>query len=1596
MYCRILVSSFVLLAFGFFFAARAATFTVSKTADTNDGVCNADCSLREAIIAANANGTGADTINFGISGGAAGVKLISVNSSLPDIATTLTIDGTTQSGYAGAPLIELNGANASNGKGFSIDSHYIPDPVSLTVKAIAINNFSFYGIEADCATCNVAVYGCYIGTNAAGTIAAKNGTGISLTVAATSIINIGGTGANEGNVISGNGSEFLGGSGIRIYTSSSGFSAGTPQVNIRGNRIGINASGTADLGNYEDGIRIAPGDDNTTAEINIGGSSTASRNVISGNDGNGVNIFGDEAKVEIYNNYIGTNAAGTADLGNSLDGINLGGQSDVTIGGTIVFGGVSSSIGNVISGNNRHGINIDAGWLADIFIKRNRIGTNAAGTGALGNSQNGIFANKIGAVLKAFIIGSETNSDDGNLISGNLGDGIRLDATISGIGIYGNSIGTDANQTVAVPNGSDGIEIAGAANLIGKANNAAARNIVSGNAQNGIRLTGAASIGNKIENNSIGADASGNALGNGANGVLVVSNASGNFIGGAAINAGNVVAFNVLDGVAVSSGVNNAIEQNAIYSNGDLGIDLGASGVTANDALDADTGANNLQNFPVLTSASTAQFKGFLNTTPNSNVNVQIYRADSCDASGNGEGRYFLGTLPLTTDNNGDVNFTVTTIPLTVGQIITATATDASGSTSEFSACRTVTPPPGNFSLTAAVYSVNESNSTMTIGVIRSGGSFGAVSVDYATANGTAIAGQDYAATAGTLNFADGQTSKTFDVPIINDALDEPIESLTIALSNPSSGANLGVPSSAILNIADNDNPPTISITDVSLAEGNQGATNFVFSVNLSAPSGFDISVNYATANGTANAPVDYISTNGTLNFSAAAGDVSKTINVAVNSDFVPELNETFLVNLTNAVNASIADSQGVGTIQDDDNAGKIQFAFAAYSTTESTPSATITVVRTNGAAGAVSIDYATSNGTATAGQDYTSAAGTLVFLDGETSKTFDVLILPDALGEANETIFLTLSNPNGGANLGNQTNAALTILDDDGGLPANVSLGGKIQTSGGTALANVLVTLAGSQNATAVSDQSGRFTFANLPSGGNFLITPTLSGYNFEPGNQSFSNLAGDVQNANFTGLSGQTPRTIRVASSSVMPGQAVVVPIELVSLGNENSAGFSLNYDAALLSSPQVVTTSDTASASLFVNNSPVGKLGVAVVLPAGQSFAAGTRQLVKITFNTAPTNLYISPITFGDIPIVRSVADANANALSAAWETGAVNFAQGYEADVAPRPTGSGNGSVTIADFTQVGKFVAGIDQVNPSYNEYQRADCAPRGTKGDGQLTISDFTQAGRYAAAIDLVQTSGGAVAPINLAKSVFAGAENENKENVAVAAATIVRVVNNQASPASQVLVSIEADTQGSENGFGFTLNYDQTKLSSPLVALGTGVPPNATLIPNTLQAGKVGAALALPFGQGLTAGTKQLVTIRFNVAANALSGQTPLTFGDAPVFREVSDVDAIVLPSNFQDGAINILGPTAAAVSIGGRVMLATGKGISRAIITMTAANGEIRTASTDQFGFYRFANVPAGETYIFAAAHKYYRFNPQIITVLEDASRVEFTADQ
>jgi len=292
---------------------------------------------------------------------------------------------------------------------------------------------------------------------------------------------------------------------------------------------------------------------------------------------------------------------------------------------------------------------------------------------------DGLTINAASCVVRGLVI----NRFTGNGVAG--GNGILINGT--GNIVEGNFIGTNATGSFALGNSQDGVFIASSSGNVIGGTTAAARNLLSGN-RNGVQIFGVGS-GNQVRGNSIGTNVTGTvSLGNSQNGVLILGS-SNSVIGAAGSASSNAISFNGAAGVAVQSGTNNSIQSNSIVFNGGLGIDLGVTGVTPNDAGDGDLGPNNLQNFPVITSvsagASTAVV-GTLNSTANTLFRIEFFSEQFPNASGFGEGQNLIGFTNVTTDASGNASFNPTfAVTVPAGQVVTATATDPAGNTSEFS-----------------------------------------------------------------------------------------------------------------------------------------------------------------------------------------------------------------------------------------------------------------------------------------------------------------------------------------------------------------------------------------------------------------------------------------------------------------------------------------------------------------------------------------------------------------------------------------------------------------------------------------------------------------------------------------------------------------------------------------------------------------------------------------------------------------------------------------------------------------------------------------------------------------------------------------------
>ena len=385
---------------------------------------------------------------------------------------------------------------------------------------------------------------------------------------------------------------------------------------------------------------------------------------------------------------------------------------------------------------------------------------------------------------------------------------------------------------------------------------------------------------------------------------------------------------------------------------------------------------------------------------------------------------------------------------------------------------------------------------------------------------------------------------------------------------------------------------------------------------------------------------------------------------------------------------------------------------------------------------------------------------------------------------------------------------------------------------------------------------------------------------------------------------------RRVRVADITGASNSNVPVFVELTAQGDERALAFSLTFDTTLLNSPTAALAGGAYGATLTVNGTQAaqGRLGLSVTLPSGQTFAAGTRQVVVVTFMTAAVGgVTATTVGFGDQPVQRQATSAGGGALPTGYGPGTVTLRPGVEADTAPRP--NGNGSVSVTDWTQVGRFATGLDTAGPGF-EFQKADCAPRSSLGNGSITISDWVQAGRYVSGLDVIPEAGGPSLPATVtaapatsdaAKLSQAAVMPSNEE------ARSVRLVGATTPDGQPAEVFVELDARGGENAVGFSLVFDPSKLSFVSAANGADA-EGAVLNLNTdsLASGRLGVAQALATGLTYPAGTRRLMVLTFRTAIGA-NGRARLSFTDAPVAREVVDGNAQAVRATYSDGEVVI-----------------------------------------------------------------------------------------
>ena len=438
----------------------------------------------------------------------------------------------------------------------------------------------------------------------------------------------------------------------------------------------------------------------------------------------------------------------------------------------------------------------------------------------------------------------------------------------------------------------------------------------------------------------------------------------------------------------------------------------------------------------------------------------------------------------------------------------------------------------------------------------------------------------------------------------------------------------------------------------------------------------------------------------------------------------------------------------------------------------------------------------------------------------------------------------------------------------------------------------------------------SYQWSFGGMALDGATNASLTLTNVQFsQAGSYSvvITNVAGTASSSNATLSVNFPPALVSVVNvTNAQSGGTVNVPVALAANGNENGLSFSLNFDPTKLTYVSTALGSGASGSTLLTNAAQAasGKLGVILALPPNQTFAAGTQEMVEVTFMTAVrTNDVSTTVSFGDIPIVRELSDASGNVLAATYASGLVSIqaATAFEGDVSPRP--NGDKAVTVTDWVLEGRFVAGLDYPTNA-SEFQRADCAPRSTLGDGAITVIDWVQVGLYAAGLDPLTVAGGPTNEVSPGGNVSKPGStpvtpHEVTCRLEVADTMVVQGLTGTAS--------VQLDSLGDENALGFSLVFDPSALnyvSAGLGSAGNGV----TLFVNDSQAGagRLGFVLGLGTGQTFASGARELVKVTFRAVTGA-KGTYPVSFAGQPVVCEVSDTNALRLAAGYVNGTVTV-----------------------------------------------------------------------------------------
>ena len=1678
-------------------AVPANTFNVTKTADTYDGACNADCSLREALQAANAN-TDSDIINV-----PAGTYTINTALGNPDNDTAIdpaaqqsgdwdvfydtTINGagqattilqaaTVQPGHdrvldaiqngVGIPDLTLSGLTLRNGRcradipcvdggglRYAVDnlsvltvsnSTFDSNRTEVSTANPANNGGGIFSGQSDANFTNVTVTnntaafvvsgGCtgatQCGGEGGGIFAGIRFTSNPTAVTITSSTITGNT-ANAVNGLGGRGGAYAGSpDSVTIsggtFNSNTAFTDGgalrlfTPTTITNSPTISSNSARQNGGGIWSDPLaNDNTPQTNTFTGVIMRGNTADSDGVIAANNnnrGDGGAIFHGRGTLNLNNPTIGGTGAGEANTAYDGGGIARtysqftaavfnASTLNINSGGSIVGNQANNNGGGIINDATKSAAAGNASVLnmtgaTAVTLTNNRARNNGGGIAVItgsGSSGPAAAANLNNMTLRS----NQANSDnsgggDGGALhndSGGVSGGgttFTGSLTIGGSGfansaVNGGGIRNNAG-TVTIPASPSitfntasgtggGISNAGTLSALATAtitNNTATGNgggifnsgtlgaistptLNSNSAANGGGIytsSGVLTVTNgTINSNTATTAAAGGGILYAGSGASTVSGASvnGNTGSGIYITANalditnTIINSNSADGISKTGAGTGSelISGNTISGNGALGIDLSDNGVTANDATgDADTGPNNLQNYPVINYVKRGDSTGnvTLNSTANRAFRINFFANTACDPSGNGEGEVSLGTQNVTTNASGTVTFTTAAFAYGTREFITATATDTvTGDTSEFSACRRVntlptfsnvqTPssqqgsPIANPQI-ATVADPDQPVNTLSVTVRAVGAA--APGTGTATVNGVTVSNITVDASGNVranIQASCSATNAAFTLRVTDGATEFNETTLDVTVTANTAPTVGNYPNTTI-------NTASSGTVTPDAAPADNGS---IASITATAP-GFSGTLAGNTTTGVI-----------TVTNAAPAGTYTVTVTVTDNCGAQTTKQFTLTVNAIPTITAASGVSRQQGSAANS--------LIATVNDADQTEETLVVTIRAVGGA-APGTGTATVNGV-TVSNISVSAAGAvtadIAAACAATNAAFTVRVT-DANGAFNDATLNVTVTANTAPTVGNYAN---TTLAPGGGTIVTPSAApadnGTVQSVTATAPAGFAGTLT-------TNAATGAVTIADANPVGTYTITVTVT------------DNCGTQTTRQFT-LTVTNPPTI-TAATGITRGQGGLASVsQIATVSDANQAANTL---VVTVNGGSTATVNGVTVSGINVDSS--GNVTASIVAAANSTNASFTLRVTDAQGAFAETTLNVT-VAVG-----------------------------GFESDVAPRPNGSGNGAVNTDDITQVQRFAVGLDLPYQS-NEFQRADSAPRLASdstpalGNGIVNAGDATQAQRYSRGFDPITAAGGPTGSASpLANALNAVSELENSP---VELKTIQNVYElsavRQSSTATTVTIAIQLTAGANKNsaaGFGGTLRFDAAAIGSPTnIRLGSGAPSGTSFFVNSTDTanGRLGFAINTPVDQTVAVGQQQLLLIDFTITG---TGSTNLSFDDSQAQRFVGDANGNQLPSAVFSPTTISLSPTAAPATISGRVVTAANRGLGQAFVTLTDSNGAKRTATTNPFGYFRLTDIAAGINYAVTIQHKTQGFAPQVISVNNDLTDLQFIA--